>query len=399
LLALAWQSLQPTAASAQQAVLRGEVIDSTTRAPVQGALVMVAGTGWSTTTDELGQFSLTGLTLGSHRLRVSHLAYGEMTVAVSLTADEPAVVRLSLSASAITLEPITVEVLGATEARNRAMGIRRNKVTREQIAALQNTNMTLADVLRHHVPNVRVRTQQNIVGSQICIELRTIRTSGVQPACLSPAVYLDGVPITNPTYLYGSLNLETLESLEVIPAAESGVRFGSGALYGALMIETRRPGNVAEPSSQGLRAFDWSRDPRPHPSSRAFVYSVIGNVIGLGVGMATARQCIGLRRPAEDAIITTCETWPTLGTATAAIMLPAIGGAIGAGIGGRTDLSRGQLLPATVGAVMALVPGYALALTSEREGSDVIGVIAAGLLTVGAPLATTLADRLFRRLR
>lgn len=105
------------------------------------------------------------------------------------------------------------------------------------------------------------------------------------------------------------------------------------------------------------------------------------------------------RHPAEDSIIAKCDTWPTVGAALAAVTLPAIGGAIGARLGGRTHASRGMLLPASVGAVMALVPGYALAFTSDRENSDVLGVIAGSLLTVGVPFLQTLSDKLFRSIR
>lgn len=385
-------------AAAQTGVIRGQVVDSTARMPVRNALVMLVGTSRSATTDSEGRFELGGLSVGTAQLRISHLAYGERTIEVEVGAEEPSNVRLTLTPTAITMERLDVDVMTAQELRQRSMGTRDGRITREEIAAVQNANMTLADVLRRYVPTIRVRRQENIAGNPICVELRTIRVSGVQPPCLSPAVYLDGVPVTNPTLLYGSLNLETVESLEVIPAAESGVRYGSGALYGALLIETRRPGGPerSQPRPEGLVAFDWTTETRPHPSSKTFGFAFVGNVLGLTLGLVAANQCIGLRYPAEDSIVTRCETMPTVASAAGAILLPALGGAVGARLGGSTELTRGQLLPATLGAVMAIVPGYALAITSERQNSDVVGVLAVSLLTLGVPFTTTVADRLFR---
>jgi hypothetical protein len=48
---------------------------------------------------------------------------------------------------------------------------------------------------------------------------------------------------------------------------------------------------------------------------------------------------------------------------------------------------------------MAVVPGYALALTSERSDSEVLAIAAGSLLTLAVPFATTLADKLFRSIR
>jgi len=388
---------------AQTSTVDGIAVDATTRQPVTGAVVMLAGTSHSTLTDARGAFTLLNVRPGTYTLRLSHIAFGEKTVQIDVAADEPTNVRLTVSPTALALEPLAVEVesVSALDQRTRVMGTRDGRVSRQQIAALEGRSSTLADVLQRHVPTVRIRRMENIAGSAICIELRAIRVSGVQPACLSPAVYLDGVPVNNPTSLYGSLNLETLESLEVVTAAESGVRFGSAALYGALLIETRRPGgaNRRPQSLSALTAFDWANDTNQHPRERAFAYAFLGNAVGLALGFSTVRQCIRLRQPAEDAIVSSCDTWPTLGAALAAITLPAIGGAIGARLGGQTNTSRGQILPAAAGAVMTLLPGYALALTSQRGNSDALGAASIAVLTLGAPIAATIADKLFRSLR
>ena len=63
------------------------------------------------------------------------------------------------------------------------------------MALAENTNMTMTDVLRSYAPSVRVRSAGNFVGMPVCVELRSVRAT-FRNDCLSPAVYLDGVPIT-----------------------------------------------------------------------------------------------------------------------------------------------------------------------------------------------------------
>jgi hypothetical protein len=393
-------SVLAAAPAAAQSILSGSVEETGTARPVSGVLVSLLPTDRSTTTDEAGRFEFGGVTPGAYVLRITHLAFGELSSAVEVRGNAPVRVRLRVSPAAIELERLDVAVLSASELASRSAGFRRGIVTRGQIAAAENTMMTLEDVLRQYVPSVRIRRIERIVGTPVCIELRTIRVLGLANQCLSPAVYLDGVPITNPTMLYGTLDPRMIESMEVIPAAESGVRFGSGALYGALLIETIRPG-AARGEERVVRTpnFDWSADTHGHATGRVFLSSLLGNIGGAGLGLLAARQCLRLRAPSYDSVVTDCDAMPTVGVAAAAILLPALGGGFASGRSGRTMLSEGRLLPATVGSTMALVPGYALVLSSRRNDSDGLQWIGYALIVVGAPMAATAADYLFRRLR
>jgi hypothetical protein len=282
-----------------QAAIVGVVYDSTTRAPVSGAVITVPGTSYSALTSELGEFQLRDLRAGNVTLRISHLAYGERTLSVDIVGDSPTHVRLALSRSAILLEAIEVDVLSEEDRAQRALGTRRSLVTRQQIASLESTNATLADVVRQHIPNVRIRRQERISGAPICIELRTIRAMVNQNECLSPAVYLDGVPIGNPTALYASLDIGMIESIEVVPAAESGVRYGTNALYGALLIETRRPGSgLSPPRVQSLRSYDWSADAVAPRESRVRLF-VCREHCRPGAGLCGVAPLSGTARAGE----------------------------------------------------------------------------------------------------
>jgi hypothetical protein len=56
-------------------------------------------------------------------------------------------------------------------------------------------------------------------------------------------------------------------------------------------------------------------------------------------------------------------------------------------------------MPATIGAAMAILPGYSLLMTGHRNDSEGLRIAGYTVLLVGAPLISTAADYLFRRLR
>jgi hypothetical protein len=398
MLALAWPAL------AQPGIVAGRVEDARSGEPVAQAGIVLVGTTHSALTARDGTFRLDRVPAGSYRLQVTHLGFGQQSIGIAVEAGQTVAVRITLTEMAIALQPITVEAISAEQRAIRAAGYRRGVVERADLAALEGSNMTIADALRMHVPSVRVRRIEQLVGTPVCIELRTIRAT-FSGECLSPKVFLDGVPVSNPAMLFSGMGIRAVERIEVVPAAEAGVRYGTGSLYGALLIESRRPGAEGDDDPdwltrrRTLHHFDWSLEPRRHPSKRSFALGAVGGAVGLGLGILAANECIGTRAPANDRVISKCESWPTLGAAFAALSLPAVGAGLGAGFGGRTETSRGRLLPAALGGAMALLPGYALILTGKRMDSDGLHIAGITLLTLGTPLMATVADHQFRTMR
>ncbi|MGH7476129.1 MAG: hypothetical protein ACRELD_07555 [Longimicrobiales bacterium] len=82
-----------------------------------------------------------------------------------------------------------------------------------------------------------------------------------------------------------------------------------------------------------------------------------------------------------------------------AVALPVAGGALAARLAGQTKGSVGEPVAAGVAAAMMIFPGYALILSSRDDSSLATYWIGRGLLGLGVPLATTVADRLFRSAR
>ena len=394
----------PVGVAGQQGELGGRVIDGQSRRPVAGAAILLVGTNYQAVTDSLGLFRITNLPIAQYRLRVQHIGYGEQTVDVTANTGTARPIQIVVTSTAIRLEPLTVEALSAEERRERGAGYRRAIVTRTDIERAENTNMRFGDLLRLAAPNAVVRRGE--VTNYACIELRASRQMNMRPSartCLSPAVFLDGVPVNNPESLYENMDLNTIESMEVVPVVEAGVMYGSAALYGAILITTRRPGVPGDAARRAVANrplnFSWNDEAQRHNTSRVFATTALGNGLGLALGVTAAAQCIGMRKPSYDGIISDCKSGATIGTGAAAIVLPALASGLASRWSGRTDRSQGILAPAAVGTAMTIIPGYALVFSGYRNDSDALKWVGYGIIVVGAPLVTTAADYLFRELR
>ena len=390
-----------TSTKAQTGQVAGVVVDQLTRQPVAAVAVQLGGTSREVVTDSVGRFLFSDLSAGRVTLRVRRLGYRDGDVDVWVTAGETIHLVVAVSETAIRLDSLAVEVLTTDERLLRGAGFGKNVLTRAEIELAEGSHMNLADLLRSHVPSVRVRRRERVVGTPICIELRTIRAFNTNQ-CLSPKVYLDGVPITSETWLYDNLDVSLIERMEVVPAAEAGARYGTGALYGALLIDTRRPGGSRAADAQLLRPranFDWNNDAHGHRTGLVLISSAVGTGAGVALGLAIAKKCLRLRAPSNDGIVSDCSLGPTLATGAAAVLLPAIGSSIATRLAGQTEISRGQFLPATIGAAMAILPGYALAMSAKRNHDQSLEYVGYVLIGVGTPLITTTADYLFRKIR
>ena len=397
---------RPTAAQAQQATLalRGQVVDAETGAGIPDVILRIQGTEISAASDEEGRFALFRIPRGRWTLQLDHVAYGRRTHDIAVSGEGDMAAEIRLSPQAIEIEPLVVEAEGAVTRERRRTGASFWEVTRDEIEDAMGTSRHMGDLIRQTVPGIKLRQANNLSQTDICLEFRAAASISIvnQRPCNHPMVLMDGVPVSSPQSLYGSLVLNDLERIQVLPPGEASTRYGSGSLYGVLLIETRRPG-VDRP--QGLDAlgprsamttFDWSQDPRGHRTGSVLLGSAVGNALGLAAGLAIARQCI-VQTDAQ--LRSTCSTAATAGAGAAAVLLPAVGSALGARWSGRSDRSEGRLAPALIGAGLMIFPGYAFSLATAGGSNETVNAVGSVFLTLGVPLAVTLADRLYRSVR
>ena len=378
-------------AAAQRAPVAvvGHLYDLDDGLPIEGAVVTVAGTAARAVTDTLGAFRLAGVPPGAHVLQVRHIAYGTHEHAMEVPGGIDLTLELRLSRQALELEPIDVEVAR----RPRTQSTRSNVVTRRQIASVEDRARHIGDVVRTFIPGATVTETQ---GGFFCLEFRGAagsRTTG----CNFPLVVLDGLPVGDAYHFLRDLRVQDLERIEFVPASQGAARYGMGATYGALVIDTRRSGIVAEePDAAPTRfpAWDWSRESEGHPTWRSIAGAGLGSVVGTGVALL-AVGCF----PGSSGETAPCVHGVGAAAGVSALALPLVGSVLGARRMGRTGASRGRLLPSLAMAAVPAALGYAL--YRQGAGSDFAGErrIGSVLVVLGTPLISTLADRLFRARR
>lgn len=387
----------------------GVVVDVQTGRGIGDVVLRVEGTDVSAATDTEGRFVLRGLPFGRWTLLVDHIAYGSHAHEISAEEGQSLELRVRLAPEAIELEPIVVEAETSRQRTERAQGSSLHVVDRAEIERALGTSRHLGDLIRQTVPGLRLRQAHNLAGTDICLEFRGAATMSLveRRPCSHPMVLLDGVPVSEPNYLYGMIGLDNIERIQMIPPGEAGARYGTGSLYGVLLIETRPPGRSSRSGDDrpmvpiGLErrrmTFDWAEDPSGHHTTRVAAGALLGNALGLAAGVAIAQRCIEVDD--RDQIVTTCSFAGNAASVVSALALPALGGALAARFGGGTELSVGRMVPALIGAGMMLFPGYAFSMSTVGGGTEAANAIGATFLIVGAPLLVTVADRLFRTLR
>jgi iron complex outermembrane receptor protein len=215
-------------AYAQQAALRGTILDAQSQQPLPGVSVAVPGTGIGTTTDANGRFSL-ATPAGVRELSISFIGYNVQQVRVP--ADGRAL-TVRLEAAPVSLQGVVVSASREQEKRTEAP-LAIGQVSAQLIA---DTKATAPYQLLNKVAGVYM---VNLGNEQHMMAIR-------QPISTN-AVYLyleDGLPIRpigifNHNALY-EINQAGVRSVEVVKGPASSL-YGSNAIGGAVNFLTQRP--------------------------------------------------------------------------------------------------------------------------------------------------------------
>jgi hypothetical protein len=381
----------------------GVVLEASNRVPIPDVILRIRGTDISAASDGEGRFVLRDVPSGTWTLDVNHIRYGDQSHEIVVEAGIEVTLEIRLAEEAIELDPLVVEAETTVQRERRTTGASFWEVTREEFENATHTSRHMGDVLRQTIPGLKLRQTSNLSRSDICLEFRAAASISIVNSrpCNHPKVLLDGVPVADPQYLYGAMPLGDLERIQVIPPGEASTRYGSGSLYGVLLIETRRPGLTPDEYAEqaptgGFTAFDWELDPEGHSTTKVLLASALGNAVGLAGGVLLARQCFDTDGPEIQG---QCGTFTNAMAGVAAFALPVAGAALGARLAGSTAFSQGNLAPSLIGASLMVFPGVALSLSEAANTSNAVAGIGAAFLAVGVPLAVTFADKLYRHLR
>ncbi len=212
-------------AYAQDRRISGTVVSAEDNSPLNGVSIRVDGSTTSTSTDDGGRYTIVANT--GDVLVFTYLGYAEQRITVG----EGSLVNVSLLTDAQQLDEVIVSgVAGATDRRKMTVSV--TKIGEAQLNAVPATSLSSA--LTGKVAGLRSSSVGGAPGQQVDILLRGDNVLNVSS---SPLIVIDGI-IMNGSL--ADINVDDVESMEVIKGAAASASYGSRAGAGVISITTKR---------------------------------------------------------------------------------------------------------------------------------------------------------------
>lgn len=221
----------------QPLTLSGVVVDSE-GLPVIGAAVMQKGTTNGSSTDLDGKFSFTVTGSRNANIEISCIGYSTLTYTAN---NLPSIIVLT--EDSLFLDDVVVIGYGSQ---------RREFVTNAITSFKPDDNnmrsaLSPSELLQGRVAGVSVSSSSGNLGAA---ERISIRGSSSLSASNNPLYVIDGIPLNNESgslYSFGEdlssmsvLNLQDIESIEILKDAASAAIYGSRATNGVILITTKQ---------------------------------------------------------------------------------------------------------------------------------------------------------------
>jgi TonB-linked SusC/RagA family outer membrane protein len=230
---------------AQSRTITGKVTDES-GTPIPNASVTVKGTSFGTTSKDDGTFSLT-IPATSKTLTFSAVGMAEQDIPIG----EKNSISAALSSRLNTLTEVVVTSLGIARDK-RSLGYATQNLKADQFNDRGQVNVVNA--LQGKVAGVNITNASGGAGSSVNINIRGISsfTGSNQPLFI-----IDGIPISNdvdrtnggPTGSLGDnqppnraldLDMNNIESINILKGPAASVLYGSRASAGAIIITTKK---------------------------------------------------------------------------------------------------------------------------------------------------------------
>jgi len=224
--------------------VRGRVVDADGSLPVPSAPITIVGTRLGAVTDNNGSYVIQGVPAGTQTVRFARIGYSPQTREVTISSGTEATVDFTVSRSALQLEEIVTTATG--EQSRRAVGNVVAVVNTDSLVS--TTGVTSAtDVLTARVPGVTVVQGSGTIGGSPSIVIRGQTSVG---ATSDPLWIVDGMRMVsgelnrsftqNGNGTTSSLNMQDIESIEVIKGPSATALYGTQANNGVVIVKTKR---------------------------------------------------------------------------------------------------------------------------------------------------------------
>jgi TonB-linked SusC/RagA family outer membrane protein len=235
----------PVGVLAQTGGIQGVVTDAASARPVVDARIFVPGTSLSAFTDDEGRYVLEGLAAGEYLLRAERTGYATTDRSVLLPVGQTVTADFDLQVSALPLDALVVTATGVQ--RRRELGNAASSIqVADELRRAAPPNIT--GLLQGRATGVQVLTSSGSVGTASSLK---IRGNGSIALGDTPLIYVDGSRVSNDldsgpgvggqgTSRLNDLNLDDIESIEIVKGPSAATLYGVEAAAGVIRITTKR---------------------------------------------------------------------------------------------------------------------------------------------------------------
>src|SRR2546430_12679108 len=222
----------------QLGTITGTVTAAGTGAPLPRAIVSVVGTRLSADADANGHYTLSGVPVGTQRVRARMLGYAAVDTSVVVAEGQETVLDLQLKAQAIELEAVVAVGYGEKKRENLTGAVA--SVGAEALEDRPVTNTVAA--LQGAVPGLLVQRGSGQPGVEgFSLNLRGASSVPRDSTRLfaanggnSPLVLIDGIPGN-----LDLLNRADIQSIDVLKDAAASI-YGARAANGVFLVTTKK---------------------------------------------------------------------------------------------------------------------------------------------------------------
>ncbi|WP_179352927.1 SusC/RagA family TonB-linked outer membrane protein [Winogradskyella vidalii] len=208
--------------SAQEAMnIKGQVVSTTDGMPVPGVNIIIVNTTKGTTTDFDGNYQIQAKK--GDVIQYSYLGFATQNITVG----DETTINVELAEDASILDEIVVIGYGTQKKSHTTGSI--SKVVNDDLGQIAASRVD--DALVGQVSGVNIQSTDGEAGAAPTI---TIRGVGSMAGDSTPLIVVDGV-IVDSDFL-GSLNMNDVESFEILKDAASAAIYGSKGSNGIIMI-------------------------------------------------------------------------------------------------------------------------------------------------------------------
>ncbi len=238
-------SLTPSRAQAQaMGAIRGTVVDSASRRPVDGVQVVLAGTTLGALTSSGGTYVIRNVPVGTYSVRATRLGFGPAQRSVTVAALDTSVADFTLRAAALNLSQVVVVGYGTANRREVT-----NAVTTVRSEDLVNVPVASVEAaLQGKAAGLQVIQNAGNPGNGISVR---VRGSSSLSAGNQPLYVIDGIPMLRDSYsqlgmggqdvsAVSGISPDEIASIDVLKDASASAIYGSRGSNGVVLITTKR---------------------------------------------------------------------------------------------------------------------------------------------------------------